>query len=390
METEPGLLVVRIGALLTLVAFLPLTGSSFYRFRREQRRLELERIFSKLNIDANYKKIHTANITGWHFMLSAGFATLIAAMGLAVLLLGHDFGIAEAPSILLGGARIIGITDNQPTAELIKYQTGALLVFGMAFLGAYLWGLQMIVRRYTLNDLVPAAYYHFGVRMIFSAAIAMLVYHSLDGGADFDGGGDFDGAVAGPALLPALAFIVGMFPQRGLHWLNQRLSFLIPKAKSAARDLPLDMVEGISRYDRLRLEELGVESCYDLASADFIPLLLKTPYGARELIDWLLQAKLCVHFGAGVKSLRDNGIRQITDFEMLDDEALQSLSDVSGQSMFALRQARSAVLTDANIERLRAAAALVSEYWDREDPSQPAPVRSTDTPDEDRGPVETD
>ena len=33
-----------------------------------------------------------------------------------------------------------------------QYQLHALLFFGVAFLGAYLWGLQEIIRRYFAND----------------------------------------------------------------------------------------------------------------------------------------------------------------------------------------------------------------------------------------------
>ena len=63
------------------------------------------------------------------------------------------------------------------------------------------------------------------------------------------------------------------------------------------------MIEGVESHDTLRMEELGIDSCYDLATADFVPLLLKTPYSARQLIDWILQAKLCVYFGDTVKDL---------------------------------------------------------------------------------------
>ena len=61
------------------------------------------------------------------------------------------------------------------------------------------------------------------------------------------------------------------------------------------------MIEGVSGYDKMRLAELGIDSCHDLAMADFIPLVLKTSYGPRELADWILQAKLCVYCGEAVR-----------------------------------------------------------------------------------------
>jgi hypothetical protein len=51
------------------------------------------------------------------------------------------------------------------------------------------------------------------------------------------------------------------------------------------------MVEGIDNHDSLRLAELGIDTCYDLATADFVPLVLRMPYSALQLIDWILQAK---------------------------------------------------------------------------------------------------
>ena len=105
---------------------------------------------------------------------------------------------------------------------------------------------------------------------------------------------------------------------------------------------------------------------------------MRTPYGARELIEWLLQAKLCVHFGERVKPLRAAGIRLITDLEKMQEPDLLALAEITRITPFALRQARENVLTDASIERLRAAGELVSEYWDREDTSRPAPVRRLD------------
>ena len=101
---------------------------------------------------------------------------------------------------------------------------------------------------------------------------------------------------------------------------------MISQANDAnVRPTPLEMIEGIESHDVLRLDELGVDTCYDLATADFVPLLLKTPYSGRQLIDWILQAKLCVYFGEGVKELRRFGIRTIVDLEALTAEEIATL-----------------------------------------------------------------
>ena len=85
----------------------------------------------------------------------------------------------------------------------------------------------------------------------------------------------------------------------------------------------LEMVEGIEGHDSLRLEELGIDTCYDLATADFVPLMLKSPYSRRQLIDWILQAKLCVYFGDAVKNLRQQGFRTVIDLQHLTRRRLR-------------------------------------------------------------------
>jgi hypothetical protein len=105
------------------------------------------------------------------------------------------------------------------------------------------------------------------------------------------------------------------------------MPILSSKSNASVREAPLEMIEGIELHDVLRLEELGIETCYDLATADAIPLTLRTPYSARQLIDWILQAKLCVYFGEAVKDLRQHGIRVIIDLEPLEAQDLETLEE---------------------------------------------------------------
>jgi hypothetical protein len=123
-------------------------------------------------------------------------------------------------------------------------------------------------------------------------------------------------------IWPALAFLMGTFPERGMRYLSDKIPFLSQGGDPTVRPAPLEMIEGIESRDILRLQEIGIDNCYDLATADFVPLMLKTPYSARQLIDWILQAKLCVYVGAGVKELRRLGIRTLFDLELLTPEEI--------------------------------------------------------------------
>ncbi|MEO0377112.1 MAG: hypothetical protein AAF329_21350 [Cyanobacteria bacterium P01_A01_bin.17] len=122
------------------------------------------------------------------------------------------------------------------------------------------------------------------------------------------------------------------------------------------------MIEGIGSYDSLRLEELGIDTCYDLATADFVPLILKTPYSARQLVDWILQAKLCACFGEGVEDLRTNGLRTIIDLKDLENDDLEELAAETSLTRSALRNAKEAVRADLEIKRLQRIGSLLSQF----------------------------
>jgi hypothetical protein len=366
---EFTILIFRCLTLVVLVGFLPICAYTYYTYRIGQRKLEIMRILRVLNIQSEYRDIYVTDIGRMHFFVAVMFTMSIATAGLSALLLSSELHLADTPSLLLTGSQLTNLECGSGTSCLKAYQHGALLAFGLGFLGAYLWGLQGIFRRYSMNDLMPVAFYHFGLRMLLSSFIALLIYHAV-------GGFSTDISIAkqdSQTLLPTsdgaliiLLFLVGMFPQQGLRWLKSKINFNSNDHPSV-RPLPLSMIEGMTSYDIYRMEELGIDTCYDLANADFVPLLLKTSYGARELIDWLLQAKLCVRFGDATRELRERGIRTVTDFDGLDDAYLETLAKETSLRLPNLKQATQLSVADTNIDRLQRAAERLGHYWEGDD-----------------------
>jgi hypothetical protein len=343
-----------------LYLFIPLSALTYYFFRRQRRTAEVERAFAVLNIDLGYRQVYREETVGSYTLWAVAYASLVSCIGLTLLFLGSDIGLAELPSVPLGSMEFP--------------RQGSRLVLGMAFLGAYLWGLQYIFRRYSLTDLTPSVYYDLSMRMIFAAITALVIYNAFEalaGGSEPQGEAAASGGIS-LSIWPVLAFFIGMFPQRGLRWLSDRLPIFSPGTTSATRPAPLELIEGIELHDTLRLEELGIDTCYDLATADFVPLVLKTPYSARQLIDWILQAKLCVYFGETVKDLRQHGIRAIIDLEPLTDEDIVALSAESSATKSALERARESVRDNLEIRRLRLAGELLGRFWHDEDNPPPA------------------
>jgi hypothetical protein len=207
----------------------------------------------------------------------------------------------------------------------------------MGFLGAYVWGLLALARRYFVSDLHPGVYYGLATRMLVAAVVSLVIYNAFQALTGADTATAAGGITA--MIWPALAFTIGAFPQRGVQWLTSRL--LISRDDEALRrPAPLGMIEGMTPYDQTRLEEEDIDSCYDLASADLVPLVLRTPYSARTIHEWILQAKLCSFFSAGVQDLRRQGIRFLTDLHGLDDETLATLAKETSLTEGALKRAR--------------------------------------------------
>lgn len=337
-------IVYRVAVVVVLMLFIPFTAVSFYVVRRDVRRRQLREDCRALELDyEHYYHIYKRETRESHFLYAVCFTSVVTLLGLTAVMLGMELGLNEKPNLLL-----LGAFEATAPAAIETYQTGTLLFFGMAFLGAYLWGLQHILHRYYTSDLVPAVYYGLGTRMIFSAIIALMIYHMLP---DIAGPAGAEGSM-GSSFLPALAFMIGIFPQRALQYLTDRLNVILSPVESKAREVPLELVQGISVNDRLRLAEEGIESCFDLANAEFVQLLFTTPYQPLELIDWQLQARLVLYFGKSAEAMRNHGVRTISDLKMLDDAAALELAEKTSATKAAVEMARRRAQEDGAVDFL--------------------------------------
>ena len=330
----------RLILIVILMLFIPFTAMSFYFIRRDVRRRELREHCRALELDyEHYYQIYKRETREAHFLYAVCFTSVVTMLGLTAIFLGKELRLDEGANLLL-----MGVFTGSDPSKIEAMQTGPLLFSGMAFLGAYLWGLQNILHRYFTNDLVPGVYYGLGTRMIFSAIIALIIYHLLP-----DAGGDEE---MGSGLLPAVAFLIGMFPQRALQYMTEKVNVLSRPNDVTSRELPLELIQGISVSDKLRLKEEGVESCYDLANCDFIQLLFTTPFQPLELVDWQLQARLVMFFGDSVDELREHGVRTISELKMIDDTTAQELAEKTHATKTAIDIARRRAKADQAIEFL--------------------------------------
>jgi hypothetical protein len=202
--------------------------------------------------------------------------------------------------------------------ELIRYGKGTIAVSVAAFVGSYLWTLIFLARRVTNFDLSPFSFLRATIQICLATFVCIFLRHFYD---------SFYQLVWPNGQLPAtsswllaLAFLVGFYPALGLNYLQERFAFLRFKTRNAsadalARELPLDMIDGIDSYIKFRLGEYEIEDVQNLALANPIQLFIETPYPMRKIVDWIGQAQLLLEVDNGkIAELRNLNIRTSLDF----------------------------------------------------------------------------
>lgn len=327
---------------LTLSLFIPLTAFSFYRYRLGRKEEEYDKIISTLKLEETGASLSVPAIKNEYssvdYVLPVFFSTALCLLGFTALFFGTSFGL-DSKHLLLSG--------TYSGLDIEGYQTMSLCALTYAFLGSYIWSVQNIFRRLVTIDLPPGAYYTIGIRIILSAFIALAIRHLL-----YSVPGDSQSYAMGS--LPVVAFLTGMFPERGIHYLKERVKIFSDKGIPRADNLPLDMIEGINIFHKVRLEEVGIDNAQNLAKANLVELLVRTPFKPKEIIDWIGQARLYLYFKSEVKKLRGVGIRTIFDFKIIGSAEGQ-LSEVAQSteiSELRLNSVYQIIKDDPGVDRL--------------------------------------
>jgi hypothetical protein len=239
--------------------------------------------------------------------------------------------------ITLGWA--VALLDTKPVSDV---QQGALTTLitptpaasTFAFLGAYFFTLNMVLRGFVRGDLRPKTYAQIATRIVGAVVLAFTLERLVRG----------VGGNPSSATLLTVAFVVGVVPETALIRFQEiSRGFVGTKAGRAQIDHasriyetePLTRLQGIDIYDRARLNDEGVTNVEGLAHHDIVELLLKTRIPASQLLDWVDQAILFIHCSARwqqngaqdpstspLTQLRAHGIRTATELQRAYDEAM--------------------------------------------------------------------
>ena len=182
---------------------------------------------------------------------------------------------------------------------------------GMAFLGAYFFGVYLLLRSYFRGDLRAKTYNQITARLVTVVVVAYLMNAILA-----DSGWQ-------ESAIWALAFLAGVIP-------TAVLEFLFKTVGGAAKRIgggrftpsrPLEHLDGVDIYDASRLESEGIPDVAALANSNLADLMIRTRLPIGRLVDWADQAALMVVVSPGTTSrldrriwaLRARGVRTGTD-----------------------------------------------------------------------------
>jgi hypothetical protein len=185
-----------------------------------------------------------------------------------------------------------------------------------AFLGAYIFILQMLIRRFFQSDLKASAYLGAVARIITVLITVLVVHHAAPVVASIS-----PGAEAG------LAFLIGFFPLLGMQIIQNSVSMMLRKfVPTLKTPYPLSDLDGLNIWYEARLLEEGIEDMQNLITANLVDIILHTRVPVGRLVDWIDQAALQVYLDPpddhNVRDrfddrnrLRRLGIRTATDLE---------------------------------------------------------------------------
>lgn len=165
------------------------------------------------------------------------------------------------------------------------------ITFG--FIGAYFFSVQLVFRRYVQSDLNPQVFMFVTMRILITLILTFVISlffleNTGDSGAN--------GGVSIHNAYLALSFLIGIFPQVGLTWIENKISKIYDITFNR-ESIPLNTIQGLTMWHEVRLLEEDIENVQNLATASIEKLILATPFDVPRLMDWIDQALLIIHIG---------------------------------------------------------------------------------------------
>lgn len=277
--------------LLAMVGIYPLTYLAYRAFGVSTHRGRLKKDFRLLglekdeDVDDTVNQLYNTIYSGLQFAVYIGLIVLISTCVL--------YAYYGCTPITLSGPGGTGMLRcaNLPSAAPVQVTA----IF-FAYLGAFVFSVQELVRRYSTYDLQPQVYAAIVVRMLIAIGIVFVAQLVFEADAEDQG------------IWAASAFLIGTFPTIGIQYLSQKASGPLGAAEPIRSLLPLGNIQGISAWHESRLIQMGIDDAQNLATADLRRLLLTTQFDAGQIVSWVDQAILYVKVQDRLERFRETGI----------------------------------------------------------------------------------
>jgi len=302
-----------VGCVVVLTLFVPATAVSFLGFRLRKKKSQFHQLLQRLGLNRSDAEATAEAVKQEYaasdYVLPVAFATLVTLGGSFTLIMGGEFFVVKGYNLVLHGMNLPDAAWTSNPFFLNEWRR--LLVLGFAFLGGFLHATQDVLRRLVTADLSPGTFYAAGLRMFVAQIAALVLSYLVEA---------FPGSEYPDLALPVVAFLAGVFPDRAIRYVREKIRIFSRDAEASSHELPLDMIEGMNVLHRTRLAEVGIDNAQNLAEADLVDLVLRTPFPPTQILDWIVQAKLFVYFKDRIEALRAVGIRTVLDFQAVGGE----------------------------------------------------------------------
>jgi hypothetical protein len=222
------------------------------------------------------------------------------------------------------------------------------------WLGAYIYSVDRTIRHYLAHDLTPNVYVTVAKRFTVAFVVGALIGIAI-GASNKALQVPFDSSMT---TVYVVCFFVGLVPETGLNWIKRTADKILQQADTVGDQLPLSNIDGVSLWHEGRLDQEGVENVQNLASANLLALVAKTPFDVGLVVDWVDQAILLMHASADqVGPLKKAGLRYATgvvDAVEADPQRLSAATGLGAPELGILRLALGSATNLCLVERYRA------------------------------------
>lgn len=334
---------LKVILVLVICGFIPLTAMSFFMVVIPQKEKEFTKSITEMGISTSRTVRDSYSVSKYIFPVL--FAFLIFLGFIAAFAFGGS-GLDFSDNVFLSGPFF-----GEQNAGVANQSYS---VLAWAFAGGFLYSAYNIIRRLRALDLSPNVYYSAGIRILLASAVALVLSFILGEESAVNPDTTTGQLFSLKSSLAAVSFLAGIFPQRILNYLIKRFRELFSNDSVTERSLSLYNIEGISIYHKERLEEIGIDNAQNLATASLTQLIAETPYDARQLLDWIGQAKLVCYVKDDIHRLRAIGIRSV--FDLLKGNktrvVLREIADAVGLDTPILEVVHGQVIGDRGIVAL--------------------------------------